>query len=44
LPTSTPTPAETKRSGQSLPIIVAAGILGLVVVGYLASKRLRKRA
>jgi hypothetical protein len=40
-PPVTPTPiAEMK--GQSQDIIVAAGVLGLVVVIYLASKRLRK--
>jgi hypothetical protein len=31
-------------SGMSSVILVAAGIIGLVVVGYLALKRLRKRA
>jgi LPXTG-motif cell wall-anchored protein len=31
-------------NGQSSVIIVAAGVIGLVVVGYLALKRLRKCA
>ena len=39
-----PTTAETTGSGQSPVIIVAAGVMGLVVVVYLALKRLRKRA
>jgi hypothetical protein len=42
VPTTTPTNAESTGSGQSPVIIVAAGVLGLVVVGYLASKRWRK--
>jgi len=44
-PQPPPTTAETTGNGQSPDIIVAAGvIIGLVVVGYLALKRLRKNA
>jgi hypothetical protein len=43
-PQPLPTTAETTGNGQSPVIIVAAGVIGLVVVGYLALKRLRKNA
>jgi len=42
-PTATPhTTAEPTGNGQGQVILVAAGVIGLVVVGYLALKRLRK--
>lgn len=43
-PTTPPTTAETTGNGKSPVMIVAAGVIGLVVVGYLALKRLRKSA
>lgn len=43
-PQPAPKTAETTSNGQSLVIIVAAGVMGLVVVGYLALKRVRKNA
>ena len=43
-PTIPPTKAGSTGSGQSPAIIVAAGVLGLALVGYLASKRWRKLA
>jgi hypothetical protein len=48
IPSTTPQPppitAETTGNGLSPVIIVAAGVIGLVVVGYLALKRLWKNA
>jgi hypothetical protein len=44
LPTTSPTTDETTGNGQSLFIIMAAGVIGLVVTGYLALIRLRKSA
>lgn len=41
-PTTPPTTIETTGNGQSLIIILAAGVIGLVIVGYLALKRFRK--
>jgi hypothetical protein len=44
----TPTPTTVKHpekmtgDGQSLVIIAAAGVIGLIIVGYLALKRMRK--
>jgi len=46
-PPSTPTagqPGKMTGNGQSLVIIVAAGVTGLIVVGYLALKRRRASA
>lgn len=43
-PTTPPTTTETTGDGQSQVIIVAAGVIGLVVAGYLAWKRWRKSA
>jgi hypothetical protein len=42
--TTTPTTAETTGNGQSPVIIVAASVIGLVIVGYLVLKRLRQGA
>jgi hypothetical protein len=40
-PSVTPTPAQTTNNGSNFLILMAAGIVAIIILGYFISKRMR---